>query len=256
MAETITIGGKTYPRNTVWIVLAGGAAVVGYAWFSKNRIPEVETETDYLVPEEVDPTGILPFGGTQSGTFTEGPVAFRNDQEWYAAALEKLLYDYGTAETPLASDALDRYLASRPLAAAQMPMITFVINSIGPPPSGARPIRQETSTPGGGTTPPPSATVPGKVTNHQVSASRTEIRTNWSPPSSGSTPAHYKVTVYQGVSTSSGIVRKAVWSRTTTTRDIRTGGGLRPGSGYDVGVIAVSAAGAGPESFKHVTTRK
>jgi hypothetical protein len=256
MPETINIAGKPYPRNAAIAVGAAAAAFIGYTWFIKGRTPEVETETDFLVPEEVEPTGVLPFGGTQSGTFTEGPVAFRNDQEWYAEAVDRLLFNYGVAETPVATDALDRYLASRPMTSAQIPMITYVINSIGPPPSGARQIRQETATPGGGTTPPPTATKPGIVTRHGASASRTEIRTNWYPPTSGGGVTSYVVTVYQGVSTGGGVTRRSVWSQTTTSRDVRTGGILRPGSGYDVGVKAVGAGGTGPESFKHVTTRK
>ena len=143
MPETITIAGKTYPKSLTYILAAAGAGVVAYAWWTRSSsATSGEGEAQYLVPEE--PTGVLPFGGTVSGTFSEGPVAYRNDQEWYNDARSKLALDYGVADTATASDALDRYLANRPLTAAQVPMINFVINSIGPPPSGARAVRQET----------------------------------------------------------------------------------------------------------------
>lgn len=259
MPETVNIAGKSYPKPVVLGVGAAAAVVIGYAWFTKGRAPATETETDFLVPEEVEPTGILPFGGTQSGTFTEGPVAFRTEQEWYAEALDRLLFNYGIVDTPTASDALDRYLANRPLTATQIPMINFVINSIGPPPTGARTIRQETAAPGGTTSPPAQITIPGKVRNHKASTSKTEIRTNWFEPiadSSHSKATRYLVTVYQGVGTSGGVRRQAIWSTTTSSREVFTGGRLLPGHGYDVGVKAGTTAGYGLESIVHVSTKR
>lgn len=257
MPETVNLGGKPYPKSMVLGAVAVAASIAGYAWWTKGRNAGVETTTDYLVPEDTEPTGTLPFGGTQSGTFTQDSGGYRNEQEWFSAALDKLLLDYGVNDTPTAADALNRYLASQPLTATQVPMITFVINSIGPPPTGSRGIRKE-SPPGGSTSPPSSATPPGKVTSHRVSASRTEIRTNWGPPASGAAPTGYRVTVYQGVSSGRGVVRSAVWSKDvpSTTRDVRTGGVLSPNHPYDVGVAAKNAAGSGTESFRHITTRR
>lgn len=170
MADTITIAGKPYPKV---IVIGGGLAVVGivgYAYFTRSSGgPEIEAEV--LVPEE--PTGVLPFGGTQSGTFTEGgPVAYRNDQEWFAAAIDELLLDYGVSDTPTASDALQRYLSNTPLTAAQVAMLNFVINTIGPPPSGPRTIKKETA-PGGGVSPPP--TVPA-LTAPTITATKSPVK--------------------------------------------------------------------------------
>lgn len=190
---TVDLAGKPYPKTIVWGVLAAAGAILGYAWFTRNQ--GVDVETDYLVPEEVEPTGTLPFGGTQSGTFTEGPVAFRSDQEWYKEAKDVLLFDYGATDTPTVANVLDRYLAGQTLNATQVPMINFVINSIGPPPSGARPIRQETTT-----TPPTNA--PGKPatpTGLVLSImAPNRVRADWSPVSGATS---YEVNLIAGVGT-------------------------------------------------------
>lgn len=229
MPETVDVAGKPYPKTILYGVLAAAGAIVGYAWFTRNR--GVETETDYLVPEEVEPTGTLPFGGTQSGTFTEGPVAFRSDQEWYTEAKDRLLYDYGETSVAVVANVLDRYLATQPLSAAQVPMITFVINSIGPPPSGARQIRQETST-----TPPP-ANAPGKPASPSGLVlsimAPNRIRADWAPVSGATS---YKVQLIAGVGT-------VIESTQPTAPSWASRVPLRPRSPYRIRVWAVSASG-------------
>jgi hypothetical protein len=198
MADSITIAGKKFPRAVVY---GGGLAVVGivgYAYLTRSPSTGDDIEAEVLVPEE--PTGTLPFGGTQSGIFTEGPVAYRNDQEWFSDALDKLIYNYGVADTATASDALNRYLTNKALTAAQVPMINYVINSIGPPPSGPRTVKQET-TPGGGVKPPPSApppvgATPARPTGLKVEGSNTsDITWVWNPvPGAGT----YRIDLIQG----------------------------------------------------------
>lgn len=228
--NTISIAGKTYPKTTVWVIVGVAGAVVGYAWFTRNRTADVETETDYLVPEEVEPTGILPFGGTASGTFTEGPVAFRTDQGWFKEAVDKLLYDYGVVDTPTASAAIDRYLNNQPLTTTQVPMINYVINSIGPPPSGARTIRQQTST----TSPPTNApSRPGTPGGLALTSTATRIGADWSSVTGA---ARYRIDLIAGVST---VVQSNVLTRTEWFSNVP----LRRNSPYRVRVWAVSNSG-------------
>lgn len=230
MPETVNLAGKPYPKNAVWVVVAVGGAILGYAWFTKGRTAGVETETDYLVPENVEPTGVLPFGGTQSGVFTESGGGFRSDQEWYKAALDELLFDYGTADTPTASNALDRYLANQPLSTTQVPMMNFVINSIGPPPSGTRTIRQET-----GTTPPPSNAParPGTPAGLKLTATQTRVGADWSPTAGA---AKYRVDLIAGVSTvvQTDVIPRSEWFSSKP---------LRRKAPYRVRVWAVNNAG-------------
>lgn len=221
------------PRRTVYILAALAAGIVGYAWFTRRSDEgEAETEVDYLVPEEVEPTGTLPFGGTQSGTFTEGPVAFRNDQEWFGAAVEKLIYDYGVADVTIASDALDRYMDRRPLTKAQVPMVNFVLRSIGPPPSGNRDIRVETTTPGGSTPPPTQA--PRRVVFKPASVTRTSILFDWDPVA-GAT--YYNVLPKRGPASGGGsLALRAVAASQWAWY------GLQPGRAYGVTVVAYDSS--------------
>jgi len=252
MAETVNVAGKQYPRTAVYAAAAAVLGIAGYAWFTRGG-RQSAGEADFLVPEvPEEPTGMLPFSGTQSGTFTEGPVAFRNDQEWYAAAVNTLTLNYGVGDTPTAAAALDRYLASTPLTATQIPMIHYVINTIGPPPSGARTIRQE-SAPGGGVKPPAGAP-PGAVRNLSVSTSRTQMRAVWFVPLTGEAVRSYKVRFYGG---RAGGGTFTVREFTTTARDVKSPGNLQPAHSYGVEITPVGVSGqSGPTSRAVTQTKK
>lgn len=246
MAETITILGKAYPKVGVAAAAAAVIGFVGYAWWKQGISSDDTVEADLLVPEvPEEPTGVLPFSGTQSGTFREDAGQYRTDQEWYSAAVEKLLFDYGVDGTSTASQALDRYLASQPLTSIQVPMITYVVNSIGPPPSGARTIRQETGSPGGSTKPPPGSP-PGAVVDLRASTSRTQMRANWRPPSSGESVQSYRVRFYGG---RPGGGTFTVSALTTKATDVKSPASLVPNRAYGVEVTPVGVSGQqGPVS--------
>lgn len=144
VSPTFTVAGKTYPKTLIYAVGAGVAGIAGYAWWTRGREeipPEPAVDTEY--PSPITPA----YTGGASGYFDVTPDKYESDQEWYSDALQKLLYDYGISDTPIASEVLDKYLAQQPLTAEQQKMIAFVINSIGPPPSGTRTIRTETKPP-------------------------------------------------------------------------------------------------------------
>lgn len=176
MAETITIAGKSFPKP---LVIAGGFAVVGivgYAYW--NRAMGGGSEEGVLPPDiEVVPNDQIPgaSGGTISGTFSPNAQKYESDQEWFNDALEKLVYDFGVADNQIAGDALDRYLKQMPMTEAQQRMIAYVINSIGPPPTGTRSIRTEPPK----TTPPGTSTIaaPARVT--AATAGKRRARVSW-----------------------------------------------------------------------------
>lgn len=178
MAEQITIAGKSFPKP---LVIAGGFAVVGivgYAYW--NRAMGGSSDEGVLPPDiEVVPNDQIPgaSGGTVSGTFSPNAQKYETDQEWFNDALEKLVYDFGVSDNAVASDALDRYLKQQPMTDAQARMIAFVINSIGPPPTGARSIRMEPpkATPPAG---PTKIAAPSRVT--AASAGKRRARVSWS----------------------------------------------------------------------------
>lgn len=225
-SPTVNVFGTQVNRNVLYVAAAGAAVFVGWSWFKQGTGggSGEDVEAEFLVPEE--PTGVLPFGGTASGTYTES-TTFRDDRQWYEAALDKITLNYGVTDVMAAANALDRYLASQPLNTLQIPMINFVINTIGPPPSGARTIRQEP------TTKPPSSAPPAKVAAIRWKApaiSRTSIRWSWEPVS-GAT--YYNVLPRRGPASGGGnLALRAVGTPSWAWFQ------LKPGHAYGITVVA------------------
>ena len=235
MPDVVKLGGRPYPKSLLYVAGAATVGIVGYAWFTRGS-GDPETEAELLVPEE--PTGVLPFGGTVSGTFTEGPVAYRNDREWYTDALSKLLMDYGVGDTATASAALDRYLAGQALTAAQVPMINFVVNSIGPPPSGARNIRAET------VIGPAPTSAPATPTGLKLTSTASRVGAQWSPVSGDGIT--YQVELVAGVdeAVQSNRIRGTAWYSSVS---------VRRKSPYRIKVWAVNSRGVHSSGYATAT---
>jgi hypothetical protein len=234
MADTFTIGGKTYPKTYAY---AGGALVlgiVGYAWWRQGMVGAEESAL-------VSPEGYDAFGNPlQPGSTPEyvGPtvrdsnvnvddrVGFTTNEEWYLAAIDMLRDRFGVLEATVASAALNKYLDRKPLNASERAMIQNVVNSLGPPPvGGPYSILAEP--------PPPAATAPGPIVGLRVeSTTATSIRIAWT----AQTGMSYKVTRYGG-------------GTATRTSPSHTSSGLKPGSEHAFFVRAVNSAGQeGPQS--------
>lgn len=234
MAETVNIFGQKVPRNVVIVTGAVGAGVVGWAWFTRNRD---DTDLGEEVTFSSEDTGFIPgaSGGTQSGIIDVTPDIFENDSEWFNAAVEKLQLEFGVDDIGLVSDALTRYLANERLKANQVPMINFVINSMGPPPSGKRPIRQETSI-----TPPPKPKpdTPGAIPTIRWQTGRPRTLISWDAASNAKT---YQVQAIRRGKRGKPFGRINVGSR----RNWRFFT-LRTGEKWQFEVNAVNEAGRGP----------
>jgi len=144
MAETVNVFGKPMPKPLVIGGIFAVVGIVGYAYWTRGASGGGSEETvDPLegVPDERIPGAS---GGTVSGTFSPNEQKYETEQEWFNDAVEKLVFDYGVSSNTIAGEAVDAYLDQRPLSNEQNKMIAYVLNSIGPPPTGARSIRIET----------------------------------------------------------------------------------------------------------------
>lgn len=169
MAETITVLGKQYPKSWLYVFGALGVGIVGYAWFTKSTTDDEFVEEDLLLDsygdERIPPTTI-----DSSQVQVDTRAGFKTDQEWFNAALEKLIYEYGNVDVPMASDTLTKYLNKEELTAEQIRMVNFVINSLGPPPvAGRLPLRQK----------PPSTTPPGPTPSTQRPKPPTNVKVSY-----------------------------------------------------------------------------
>lgn len=86
-------------------------------------------------------------GGGTSGTYYPNEQKYNSDQAWFNDAKDKLLYDYGLSDVGAVSDALNKYLNNKEVSAEEAKWINFVVNSIGPPPSGTRQVKIGSSSP-------------------------------------------------------------------------------------------------------------
>lgn len=146
---TVKLPGVKAPVNKKALVIGGAVAagVVGYAYYQRlsGVSGDFEEEpvgvVDEMGDERIDPR----WTGGSEGTFDQTPTGYQTDQEWFNAAIDLLIYNFGVADTATASDALNRYMSGKGLTTAQVSMIQYVVNSLGPPPSGAKPIKHDTS---------------------------------------------------------------------------------------------------------------
>lgn len=242
--QTITIAGKTFPKPLVYAAGAATVGIVGYAYFTKSR-GDVSAEgqdtaaTLDLGDERIPPTTLDTFD-----VKVDNRAGYKTDQEWYAAAQDLLINNYGVGDTPSAAKALDLFLSNQSVSQTQADMLHYVINTIGYPPSRGQ-IAIKLST----TTPPTSSTTnratPGPVGGLTLSASRTEINAKWNRASNAS---KYEVQLIQGTS-------QIIRNTTTSATSWKTGGGLAPKHPYRIKVRGISSQGiGGPWATKTIHT--
>lgn len=231
MAETITIGGKKLPKTLVFAGAAATVGIVGYAYMTNSGGGDEEAIDPGLVDtmgdERIPPTTV----DTYDVNVDNSNAVYKTDSEWYSAGIELLVNNFGVADTPTAAAALNAFLQSKDLTAAQVPMVQYVVNTIGHPPSGQKAIRQGTATP---TTPAQNTRgKPGPITGLVLSTNAVDINAKWN---NATRAAYYQLQLIAGASTVLKSVR-------TTTGYWRLGGGLRPNHQYRITVWPVSANG-------------
>jgi hypothetical protein len=191
MPETFTIGGKQFPKTFVYSGAALTAGIVGYAWWKQGTTLEEEPEplpTDLYSDERIPPTTLDTYD-----VKVDTRTGFKTDVEWFNAGVDQLNYNFGIQDIAVASNALDKYLNRKPLSKSEVPMVNYVINSIGPPPTGARPIVQEQTQPGGST--PITPKTPGNISGlKQDGMFPQTIKWSWNKATDTD---HYDVQVFE-----------------------------------------------------------
>lgn len=250
MAEVITIGKQKIPKN---IALAGGAATLGivaYAYWSRG-LGGTTSEDEELVEDQFGDERI-PVTVDSSAVQVDTRTGFKTDSEWYNAALEALTLNYGVESTSAAANALNDYLGNRAVTSLEANWLNYVINSIGPPPSGSKPVKLETSTtPTNGQT---NRADPGPVRGLTASTSKTQMEAAWSRPNTGGPVKHYNVEFYGGQSGGGSFTTS---KHTTTSTRIKSSANLQPNHRYGVRVTPIGTNGrpGKTESITAVTKR-
>jgi hypothetical protein len=129
MAETITIAGKKLPKTAVYVAGAGTVGIVGYAWWSRGR-SDFEAQQKAIddalpgpVPEPTDEPGFDVIGGG-------GPP--KTNADWNELAITRLM-NIGI-DAVAAQAAIGKFLARRPLNAAEASLVEQAIAAAGFPP--------------------------------------------------------------------------------------------------------------------------
>lgn len=242
MADTITIAGKTFPKT---YLMAGGAAVAGivaYAYF-KNGSGEEEIVDPGLLDDMGDER-ITPTTVDSSQVHVDNRTGYKTDQEWYQAAIDILLNNYGVGSTPIAAAALNNYLGSKDMTKEQIDMLHFVLNTISIPPSGQKPLRLGTAP-----APTPSQTgraTPGAVGGLKATATRSQITASWNKAANAGT---YRIDLIKNIN-------DVIQSGRVTGTSWKSGVALKPNSPYRIKVWGVSNQNVtGPSTNVNVRTK-
>lgn len=241
--QTITIPGvkKPVPKALVYAGAAATIGIVGYAYFTKSSGAASDGQdtaaTLDLGDERIPPTTLDTYD-----VKVDNRVGYKTDQEWYAAALDLLINNYGVGDTATASKTLDSFVRNQAVTQTQADMLHYVVNTIGYPPSGQLTIKLTTTTPPTGST--TTRATPGNVGGLKLSASATEVRADWTKAPNAGT---YRIDLTAGTR----VIRE---DRVTGT-SWKSGGGLTPGKPYRITVWGISNQNVnGPKSSGTVHT--
>jgi len=209
------------------ILLIGGAAVVGYLYFTRGRGGTPETvEEDIAVPNpgrvpQSEPGDFA--GGTGGGAAPSGRPT--TNEAWLTQGVDVLVGRGSPSGS--AYSALRKALDGAQITSQEAAWINQVISALGSPPEGMPPlnIAPPTTPGGGGGTPTPPKALPGPA-KLRASATTSTVTLRWSkPPSSPATivhgpngvkhtiPAPLTVTVFTGLKkgTRYGFQAQSVW---------------------------------------------
>lgn len=169
MPETIKIPGikKPLPKNTVYILGAGAAGFVGYAWFTAGRSSGPEAPAEPALPEPVPEPTDEPGFGVDGG----GPPPGTN-ADWTAKAIDSLL-SIGI-DGKAASSALGKFLQRQRLNKVEVDLVRQAIAFAGyPPENGPWTILEEDT----------GVVAPGLLApqNFQAQGGPQSVNLTWSP---------------------------------------------------------------------------
>lgn len=228
---SLTIAGKKYPKSAVYAGAAAVAGIVIYAWWSKSSSSEeeVEPEFDQFGNPIAGPTPGLAGPTVVDSNLEAIPDGLpRNNADWGQKATEYLTnqgYE-GTVVAP----ALGKFIARKPLTAAEQAIVRAAIAGVGYPPNdGPWTVIEESAPIAVGLTAPKNLRVTG-TTSSTISVAWDAVV--------GATA--YEVVEIQGAS--------AVRRRATVTTNSYTAGNLQPNNPYRITVYAKTASKLGDPS--------
>ena len=138
---------------TTWLIMIGGAAVLGVYLRSRRSSSSAGTDAPAPVdPSTVPSTGTVPQGNNANPYPNPADSRPKTNLEWQNLAITLLI---GQGQDPgIVQSALAKFLGGQPLTAQEQALVSLAIRLAGPPPEGA-PAAQTT-----GPAQPSTPTVP------------------------------------------------------------------------------------------------
>ncbi len=223
-------------RNVLYVVAAAVAGYVGYAWWKARGavdeaapVPPDDYGEDWASEAPGATTGspTTGVGGGYQLVAPDGEIPPASNAEWTFRAISAL-GDIGY-EPQLVAAALGKYLARKPLTAAEAELVNVARARLGPPPVGDFPVTMTESAPTSSVVPIPG--VPAGV--RVVGSTRTSVSLAW-----GRVPG--AVGYQTHMDGRAGYVRRTTPYITITN--------LRPGKRYIFRVRAYNTRGVGREA--------
>ncbi len=189
MTETVSIGGKQFPKTMVYGAGALTVGIVGYAWFTKGRDASNGDVVEPSLPEPVP----VPTDDTDFSVSGGGPPP-KTNAEWSANAIAAL-QGIGLDATAV-SAALGKFIARKALSVVEQGLVQQAISIAGnPPQDGPWYIIEEGPPVNTPTTPRPS--ISGLVIG-SPDIVRDRITWSWEPVTGANFYTVYPIKVSQG----------------------------------------------------------